>query len=59
MQDEGTHLQFSEIILFLTIFIDKNFIGLFRAHSSIYDGILCENSWRLLTVNYFRKKASS
>ena len=35
------------------------FRGAFKTHSNIYDGAICENSWRIKAVNYFRKKASS
>ena len=33
--------------------------GLFRSHSNMYDELFYKNSYRLLRVNYFRKKASS
>ena len=35
------------------------FIGVFRTQPNIYDGAFCENSSRLLAVNYFRKGAPS
>ena len=35
------------------------FKGVFRTQSNIYDGAFCENSSRLLAVNYFCKRAPS
>ena len=35
------------------------FISVFRTQPNIYDGAFCENSSRLLAVNYFCKRASS
>ena len=32
--------------------------GIFRSHSNMYDELFYKNSYRLLHVNYFRKKAS-
>ena len=35
------------------------FMSVFRTQPNIYDGAFCENSSRLLAVNYFCKRASS